>query len=212
MERIPEPDIVAAGRGSGNESVFRAFESMPDSISRKTRRGFSSWRKTSSMIRSFLHTGSSATTSMKRICRRVATASARHRLPNGEAFYEYRTRYFTTTQMTPDEIHRLGLNEVKRIRDEMQLVIDELEFEGSFDDFLNFLRTDPQFYYDTRKNFSRVTSPFPNASIRNSSNFSANCRECRTDYDRYRTTSPRTRRRPTTIGPLLMAAAPVTTT
>lgn len=70
-------------------------------------------------------------------------------LPNGEAFYEYRTRFFTTTQMTPDEIHRLGLNEVKRIRDEMQLVIDELEFDGSFADFLHFLRTDPQFYYDT---------------------------------------------------------------
>jgi len=70
-------------------------------------------------------------------------------LPNGEAFYEYRTRSFTTTSMTPDEIHRLGLNEVKRIRDEMQLVIDELEFEGSFADFLHFLRTDPQFYYDT---------------------------------------------------------------
>jgi len=70
-------------------------------------------------------------------------------LPNGEAFYEYRTRLYTTTQMTPDDIHRLGLNEVKRIRDEMQLIIDELEFAGSFDDFLNFLRTDPQFYYDT---------------------------------------------------------------
>lgn len=70
-------------------------------------------------------------------------------LPDGEAFYEYRTRYFTTTDMTPDEIHRIGLNEVKRIRDDMQLVIDELEFSGSFDDFLNFLRTDPQFYYDT---------------------------------------------------------------
>ena len=51
--------------------------------------------------------------------------------------------------MTPDEIHRLGLNEVKRIRDEMQLIIDELEFEGSFEDFLDFLRTDPRFYYDT---------------------------------------------------------------
>ena len=70
-------------------------------------------------------------------------------LPNGEAFYEYRTRFYTTTQMTPDEIHRVGLNEVKRIRDEMQLVIDELEFEGSFQDFLHFLRTDPQFYYET---------------------------------------------------------------
>lgn len=70
-------------------------------------------------------------------------------LPNGEAFYEYRTRFYTTTQMTPDEIHRVGLNEVKRIRDEMQLVIDELQFEGSFQDFLHFLRTDPQFYYET---------------------------------------------------------------
>ncbi len=70
-------------------------------------------------------------------------------LPNGDKFYEYRTRTFTTTQMTPDEIHRLGLNEVKRIRSEMQLIIDELEFDGDFADFLHFLRTDPQFYYET---------------------------------------------------------------
>ncbi len=69
-------------------------------------------------------------------------------LPNGEAYYEYKARLFTTTQMTPDEIHRLGLNEVKRIRDEMQLVIDELEFDGDFAEFLHFLRTDPQFYFE----------------------------------------------------------------
>ncbi|ANO53216.1 hypothetical protein BA177_12785 [Woeseia oceani] len=70
-------------------------------------------------------------------------------LPNGKAFYEYRARSFTTTSMTPDEIHRLGLNEVKRIRGEMQLIIDELEFAGSFAEFLSFLRTDPRFYYET---------------------------------------------------------------
>ena len=70
-------------------------------------------------------------------------------LPNGEAFYEHRARRFTTTQMTPDEIHRLGLNEVARIHAEMQLIIDELEFDGSFQDFLEFLRTDPQFYFET---------------------------------------------------------------
>ncbi|MBT8078968.1 MAG: DUF885 domain-containing protein, partial [Gammaproteobacteria bacterium] len=70
-------------------------------------------------------------------------------LPDGEAFYEYRTRTFTTTQMTPDEIHRLGLSEVKRLRDEMQLIIDELDFDGDFQEFLHFLRTDPRFYYDT---------------------------------------------------------------
>ncbi|MEX0708216.1 MAG: DUF885 domain-containing protein [Woeseia sp.] len=69
-------------------------------------------------------------------------------LPNGEAYYEFRTRHFTTTEMTPDEIHRLGLDEVSRIRAEMQLIIDELEFDGSFAEFLHFLRTDPRFYYD----------------------------------------------------------------
>ncbi len=69
-------------------------------------------------------------------------------LPNGEDWYEYLARTFTTTRMTPDEIHRLGLEEVRRIRDEMQLIIDEVGFEGDFQDFLHFLRTDPQFYYD----------------------------------------------------------------
>ncbi|HZW59884.1 MAG TPA: DUF885 domain-containing protein, partial [Woeseiaceae bacterium] len=69
-------------------------------------------------------------------------------LPDGKAFYEYRVRHFTTTDLTPDEVHRLGLEEVRRIRDEMQLIIDELDFDGSFAEFLDFLRTDPQFYYD----------------------------------------------------------------
>jgi prolyl oligopeptidase len=50
--------------------------------------------------------------------------------------------------MTPDEIHRLGLSEVKRLRDDMQVIIDKLDFGGSFQDFLVFLRTDPQFYFD----------------------------------------------------------------
>ena len=69
-------------------------------------------------------------------------------LPNGSAWYEFLARSFTTTRMTPDEIHRLGLEEVKRIRGEMQQVIDELEFAGSFQEFLDFLRTDSQFYFD----------------------------------------------------------------
>jgi len=69
-------------------------------------------------------------------------------LPNGEAWYEYRARSFTTTSLTPDEIHRIGLEEVRRIREEMQAVIDEVGFDGSFEEFLHFLRTDPQFYYE----------------------------------------------------------------
>jgi prolyl oligopeptidase len=69
-------------------------------------------------------------------------------LPNGSAWYEHLARTYTTTRMTPDEIHRLGLEEVKRIRGEMQEIIEEVGFEGSFKEFLAFLRTDPQFYYD----------------------------------------------------------------
>jgi len=70
-------------------------------------------------------------------------------LENGNAWYEFQARSYTTTRLTPDEIHRIGLDEVKRIRDEMQAVIAEVGFEGNFQDFLEHLRTDPQFYFET---------------------------------------------------------------
>ncbi|MDH3350506.1 MAG: DUF885 domain-containing protein [Gammaproteobacteria bacterium] len=69
-------------------------------------------------------------------------------LPGGDDWYAQLVRQFTTTQMSADHIHRLGLDEVRRIRDEMQEIIDELDFAGSFQDFLVFLREDPQFYFD----------------------------------------------------------------
>jgi prolyl oligopeptidase len=69
-------------------------------------------------------------------------------LPNGSAWYELRARSYTTTRLTPDEIHRIGLDEVKRIRDEMMGIIEEVGFDGTFQEFLEHLRTDPQFYFD----------------------------------------------------------------
>lgn len=71
------------------------------------------------------------------------------RLPRGRDMYAFRARQFTTTGMTPQQIHATGLREVKRIRAEMEAIIERVEFDGSFDDFLEFLRTDPQFYYDS---------------------------------------------------------------
>ncbi|MCI0354707.1 MAG: DUF885 domain-containing protein [Acidobacteria bacterium] len=68
-------------------------------------------------------------------------------IPQGKEFYAYRARLYTTTNMTPEEIHQLGLAEVKRIRAEMEKIIQQVGFKGSFEEFLNFLRTDPQFYY-----------------------------------------------------------------
>ena len=68
-------------------------------------------------------------------------------LPNGAAMYAYSARDNTTTDLTPQEIHEIGLKEVKRIRAEMQSIIDKLSFRGSFADFAKFLRSDPKFYF-----------------------------------------------------------------
>lgn len=79
-------------------------------------------------------------------CRESIGASG---LPNGKAFYEHRVRYYTTLDLTPQQVHDTGLSEVKRIRAEMEQVIAESGFKGSFADFLAFLRTDNRFYVDT---------------------------------------------------------------
>lgn len=70
-------------------------------------------------------------------------------LTNGKAYYEDRIRHYTTLEMTPDSVHLLGLQEVARIKKSMIAIIAETGFEGSFEDFLTFLRTDEQFYAKT---------------------------------------------------------------
>jgi uncharacterized protein (DUF885 family) len=70
-------------------------------------------------------------------------------LPDGRDYYQNRIKHFTTLDLTPEEIHQRGLDEVKRIRNEMAIVIEQTGFEGSFEEFTDFLRTDPQFYPET---------------------------------------------------------------
>jgi prolyl oligopeptidase len=70
-------------------------------------------------------------------------------VPNGKEWYEYLARYHTTTDLTPDEIHEIGLREVAKIRDEMEGIIARVGWEGDFNSFLQYLRTDPKFYYET---------------------------------------------------------------
>ncbi len=70
--------------------------------------------------------------------------------PNGKNYYQNRINYYTTSsQYTANDIHQIGLKEVARIKSEMEGVISELNFKGSFADFLKFLRTDEQFYAKT---------------------------------------------------------------
>ena len=69
-------------------------------------------------------------------------------IPDGKKYYEELARHYTTTDLTPDEIHDIGLKEIERIRGEMEEIIKSVNWDGDFNSFLNYLRTSPRFYYD----------------------------------------------------------------
>lgn len=77
------------------------------------------------------------------------TTLAAEAMPEGKAFYRQQIHEYTTLDLSPDEIHRIGLGEVARIQKEMNDIIQQVGFKGSFGEFLTFLRTDPQFYAKT---------------------------------------------------------------
>jgi len=70
-------------------------------------------------------------------------------LPDGKAYYDFVARYFTTTDLSADEIHQIGLKEVARIRAEMEKIKAEVGFQGTLQQFFEHLRTDPKFFYKT---------------------------------------------------------------
>jgi uncharacterized protein (DUF885 family) len=78
-------------------------------------------------------------------CRESIAATA---LPKGAEAYTFHVRWQTTTNLTPQQIHEIGLSEVKRIRAEMDKVIASTNFKGSFHEFTEFLRNDPRFYFE----------------------------------------------------------------
>ncbi|WP_339769699.1 DUF885 domain-containing protein [uncultured Paraglaciecola sp.] len=76
----------------------------------------------------------------------------------GAEYYAYTANYFTTTDLTPKQIHQLGLDEVERIGKEMNAIIEQVGFEGSHNEFLQFLATDPQFYAQDRQDVLEKTA------------------------------------------------------
>ena len=70
-------------------------------------------------------------------------------LPDGKAYYDFLARYYTTTDLTAEQIHAIGLKEVARIRAEMEKVKDQAGFKGTLPEFFTYLRTDPKFFHKT---------------------------------------------------------------
>ncbi|WP_432277774.1 DUF885 domain-containing protein [Lysobacter stagni] len=80
---------------------------------------------------------------------KARTTLGAEQMPDGKAYYRQQIREYTTLDLSPEEIHQIGLKEVARIQAEMDAIIQQVGFKGSFADFLAFLRTDPQFYAKT---------------------------------------------------------------
>ena len=148
MQRIPAQIAVQLVDDPEDSPFYKVFAEMPDSISAEDRarlRTLARGTISKTVLPAYRELDKYFSGTYLPASRESIGLSE---LPNGSAWYEHLTHQFTTTQMSPDDIHRLGLNEVRRIRDEMQTIINGLEFGGSFEDFLVFLRTDPQFYFD----------------------------------------------------------------
>ena len=129
--------------------LYKPFESFPEGVPAADRealvkRGTNAI--TASVVAGYRIFFDFMTTEYLPACRGTIGASE---LPDGKAFYEHRTRRYTTLEMSPQEVHERGLSEVERIRGEMQEVIEGVGFEGSFEEFVEFLRTDERFYVDT---------------------------------------------------------------
>lgn len=148
MERVPaqiESQLVGTPEDS---PFFEPFRNFPDSIEEQDRERLSELGARTIrevVVPAYQRLYTFFTDTYLPACRETVGAWD---LPAGREFYEFRARSYTTTALTPDEIHEIGVAEVQRIREEMLAVIEEVGFSGSFDEFLQFLRTDSQFYFD----------------------------------------------------------------
>lgn len=154
------PKITLKGRDATAASVaesqlatdniyFKPFESFPDRISQETRQELI--KKGIEAIEDAVVPAHQQVLSFLRndYIPNAQPSTAAYDLPNGKVFYLSQIRKYTTQNKTPEEIHQIGLNEVAAIRERMEEIIKKVNFEGEFDEFLKFLRTDEQFYVDT---------------------------------------------------------------
>lgn len=149
MQRVPRQlDAQIVGRAD-DSPFFKPFTQFPNSISTPERERLTTAAReaiTKSVVPAFsrfkeFFTEDYLPASFEKV--------GIWQIPNGDAAYRYLARQYTTTAMTPEQIHERGLREVARIRAEMERIKTQVEFKGTLREFFQFLRTDPQFYYKT---------------------------------------------------------------
>ena len=148
MRDVPQQVANLIPADAAKSALLQPFQEFPAAISEKDRDELASRAKiiySSGVAPAFQRLHDYLVTTYLPACRENIAATA---LPNGAASYAFHVRWQTTTNLTPQQIHEIGLSEVKRIRAEMDKVIGASGFKGSFSEFKDFLRNDSQFYYD----------------------------------------------------------------
>src|SRR5882724_8326566 len=143
-----KPQIAAQRAATPEASPFFApFTHMPDAISAAERERLIDAAKaaiSSVVLPAFARFDRFFSDTYLPACRDSVGISD---TPDGQAYYRALIAYHTTTGLTADDIHRIGLAEVERIHGEMDKIIAAVGFKGSFQEFAHYLRTDPKFFY-----------------------------------------------------------------
>jgi uncharacterized protein (DUF885 family) len=151
MERVPHQIAAYVVTDAAASPFYEPFEQMPDIIPPAEQARLRAAAKAA--------IGSEVTPAYREFqqyfdqdylphCRTSIAAQA---LPNGKAYYAFQVRQYTTTDLTPGQIHAMGLRKVAQIHAQMEQVFKQVGFKGSYQDFVHYLRTDPRFYYKDPK-------------------------------------------------------------
>jgi uncharacterized protein (DUF885 family) len=149
LQRVPAQLAAQRVEKAEDSRYFDAFRKFPDSIplaERERIRGEATKVIDEVVLPAYERLSTYFNESYLAAAPEAVAASER---PEGKAFYEFLARYYTTTDLTPDAIHGIGLKEVARIRGEMEKVQQEVGFAGTLEDFFAHLRSDPKYFYPT---------------------------------------------------------------
>ncbi len=138
-QRVDDPE---------DSSFYAPVQNMPDSFSDEERERLTAAYKdkiSGTIIPAYERLANFLSDDYLAAARETVGLSA---LPNGAAWYAYLVRLRTTTDLTPEEIHQVGRNEVARIQSEMRGVMETVGFDGDLKDFFEFVNTDEQFFFD----------------------------------------------------------------
>ncbi|MBW8810547.1 MAG: DUF885 domain-containing protein, partial [Lysobacter sp.] len=149
MQRVPAQIAKQVVADPTRSPFYKPFNRFPDSISAADRAALQAEAKkviADTLVPAYRRFGEFFD---KDYLPHTVTSIAVSDLPDGKAYYDFLAAYYTTTDLSADAIHQIGLKEVARIRAEMEKIKTEVGFKGSLGEFFTYLRTDPKFFHKT---------------------------------------------------------------